>query len=118
MTEGGPLSDPEFSALGKDFVLFCQIASRVPGRKYPKLREKKGLSGLPSIAFLDQTGEVLVRVSSKLRTVKGFAEIGRRAREYVRLRTLSKSGDSPASARFLKMQLEERQVDLATAQKR
>jgi hypothetical protein len=90
----------------------------VKTRKYPDLRSRKGLLGLPSIAFLDAEGTVLVNVPVDRRSVDGFAEVGARAREYVRLRAASARGEVAAQAAFLLMQLEERQVDLADATRR
>lgn len=92
-------------------MLFCHIDSRVAGRKHATLRKDTGLTGLPSLAFLDGEGRVLVRVPTDERTVEGFRRAGARAERFVQLREASATGDLRAAAEFLRMQLEERQLD-------
>lgn len=89
-------------------MLFCHIASELS--KHPKLREEKGLVGLPSLAFLDASGAVLVKVPFDQRTVDGLRAFGARAHRYVELRTATAAGDNGAAAAFLYMQMEERQL--------
>jgi hypothetical protein len=95
--------------------LFCNIA--VPGRADP-LREARQLSGYPSVAWLDGAGDVVMPVPYQDRTVAGFRRSLARAQEYVRLRAASADGDTEATVRFLHMQLQEHQVDHATALRR
>ncbi|MHC4078642.1 MAG: hypothetical protein ACYST0_09425, partial [Planctomycetota bacterium] len=99
-------------------MLFCHIDSKVKGRPHATLRKDKGLMGLPSIAFLDATGQVLIQVPYDARTVDGFRRTGARAQEYVALRKAAAAGDEQATTRFLIMQLEERQVLLVAARTR
>ncbi len=99
-------------------MLFCHIHSTVAGRPHATLRKDKGLLGLPSIAFLDAEGRVLLHVPSDARTVEGFRHTGARAQEYVALRKATADGDDKATTKFLIMQLEERQVLLADARAR
>lgn len=91
-------------------MLFCSIDSAAPDWKYGRLRQDKGLVGLPSLAFLDADGEVLVQVPVRERTVEGFQRTLRRSQEYVRLRAAAAAGDHDAAARFLLMQLEEHRL--------
>ncbi|MBK8976812.1 MAG: hypothetical protein IPM29_12915 [Planctomycetes bacterium] len=96
-------------------MLLCQIESELAG--HPRLREQKGLVGLPSVAFLDAAGTVLVQVPFDHRTVDGFRASGARAHRYVRLRERADT-DPAAAAGFLLMQLEERQLSLDAARAR
>ncbi len=82
------------------------------------MREQKGLRGLPSLAFLDAEGSVLVTVPADERTVAGLLRCGRRAEQYVALRDAVAKGDADATAPFLLLQLEEAQLDLPSATKR
>lgn len=98
-------------------MLFCHIDSKVEGRKHPDLRREKKLQGLPSLAFLDQEGRVLIKVPHRQRTIPGLRKAADRAVEYLRLRTQSAGADAKprAKALFLRMQLQERQLPLAEA---
>lgn len=118
MAESGPLSDEKFAALAEDYVLFCSIDSKVKDWNYGSLRTDKKLQGIPSVVYLDGAGTVLLQVSYKQRSVAGFKASGVRARRYVWLRKATGLGDRKAAARFLRMQLEERQLDLEEAVKR
>ncbi len=81
------------------------------------LREAKKLQGIPSTAFLDPDGVVLIKVRyDRRRSVAGIAKAGERAKRYIELRTKSVSDDKARIAFFI-MQLEERQLDLKTATK-
>lgn len=71
--------------------------------------------GLPSLAFLDAEGNVLVVVPFDARTVQGVLQAGRRAERYVALRAALAAGDDKAKAPFLRLQLEEHQLELAAA---
>lgn len=71
--------------------------------------------GLPSLAFLDAEGNVLVVVPFDARTVQGVLQAGKRAEQYVALRAALAAGDDKAKAPFLRLQLEERQLELAAA---
>lgn len=94
-------------------MLFCYIESELATP--PELRKRKGLTGLPSVAFLDAGGDVLVTVPFDRRTMDGLRAHGARAGRYVELRTAAAAGDLRAGAEFLRMQLEERQLSLAQA---
>lgn len=115
MTESGLLSDDEFAEVARRYVAFCHIDSKVAGNKHPELRTQKKLMGLPSLAFLDAVGTVLVTVPYEQRTVAGVLQCGRRAEEYVRLRAAVAAGDAQSGAPFLRMQLEEGHLELAAA---
>lgn len=104
--------------MGDVCVLFCSIDSTAPDWKHGRLRQEKGLLGLPSIAFLDADGEVLVQVPARERTVEGFLRTLRRSEDYVRLRKAATEGDPDAAARFLLMQLEEHRLKHPEAQTR
>ena len=92
-------------------MLFCSIDHKVPGRPQGALRAELGLVGLPSMAFLDPDGAVLVQVPHDARTVDGLRAAGARATRYVELRA-SAPKDVHAAAAFLRMQFEERQLTL------
>ena len=96
-------------------MLFCHIDAKVAGWKNPDLRNEKKLTGLPSLAFLDADGNVLVTVPFDERTVAGVLQHGRRAEEYVRLRAAVAAGETKAGAPFLLLQLEEGQLELGAA---
>lgn len=98
-------------------MLFCHIRSEVAGRKHPDLRTEKKLTGLPSLAFLDERGVVLLKVPYEQRTIPGLHASAARAREYLRLRAAVAKGEARARPLFLRMQLQERQLDLPTARK-
>ena len=70
---------------------------------------------MPSLAFLDAEGDVLVVVPFDARTVHGVLQAGRRAERYVALRAAVAAGDAKAKAPFLCMQLEEHQLELPAA---
>jgi hypothetical protein len=57
-------------------------------------------------------------VPFKQRTIPGLHKSAERAREYLRLRAASAKDDPKAKALFLRMQLQERQLDLSTALKK
>lgn len=67
------------------------------------------------MAFFDAEGNVLVTVPFDQHTVPGVLQQGVRAEQYVALRAAVAAGDEKAGAPFLLMQLEETQLDLATA---
>jgi hypothetical protein len=115
VTESGLLSDDGFAEVARRYVAFCHIESKVAGSKNQDLRTQKKLMGLPSLAFLDADGVVLVTVPFDERTVAGVLQYGRRAEEYVRLRTAVAAGDADARAPFLRLQLEEGHLELAAA---
>lgn len=98
-------------------MLFCHIDSKVKGLKHPDLRKEKKLTGLPSLAFLDDKGVVLLKVPFQQRTIPGLRKSAARAGEYLRLRAAVAKGDAKARPLFLRMQMQERQLDLPTAQK-
>jgi hypothetical protein len=98
-------------------VLFCHVASDVPDRPYPKLRTDKGLMGQPSVAFLDAAGDVVVAVPGP-HSLERFQRYAERARELAELRRKAAAGDARAQAALLIAQLEERQLDTATAEAR
>jgi hypothetical protein len=101
--------------MGEDYVLFCSIDSKAEGWKHGELRKQKKLTGLPSIAFLDGEGRVLIRLRDRATGWRQFGTFGRKAERYVRLRSAAAKGDKKAKAGFLRMQLNERQLTLATA---
>ncbi|MBK9387083.1 MAG: hypothetical protein IPN34_19890 [Planctomycetes bacterium] len=88
------------------------------GRKHADLREQKKLINMPSLAFLDAEGEVLVKVPFDQRTVASVLDRGRRAEQYVALRAAVAAGDAKAGAPFLLLQLEEGQLELEAAMER
>lgn len=99
-------------------MLFCSI--EVPGdggTREPGLREAKGLVGLPSLAFLDAEGDVLITVPFAERTIDGLRHRHERARDYLRLRAAA-ADDPVAAGRFLRMQLEEGQLGAESAHAR
>lgn len=57
--EAGLLASPEFVEVGKDFVPFVSVMSRVEGEKYPRLLHQLGLATLPTLAFLDPEGNLI-----------------------------------------------------------
>ena len=97
-------------------MLFCHIESELA--TLPKLREKKGLQGLPSMAFLDAAGEVLVKVDYARREVAGLRAAGARAMRYVELRKVVALDRPELGAEFLHLQLEEGQLTHLQAQSR
>jgi len=97
------------------YVAFCHIDAKVAGWKYPDLQTQKKLIGLPSLAFLDAEGNVLVKVPFDARTVQGVLQAGKRAEQYVAWRSAVAAGDVAAKAPFLHLQLEEGQLELAAA---
>lgn len=89
-------------------MLFCHIESELA--KLPKLRDQKGLQGLPSMAFLDAAGNVLVKIPYDQREVAGLRAAGARAKRYVELRTIAAADHPELGAEFLHLQLEEGQL--------
>ncbi len=73
--------------------------------------------GLPSLAFLDADGEVLVQVPAQDRTVESIRRTLARSETWVRLRRAAAEGDAEAAGRFLLMQLEEHRLEFAAATK-
>lgn len=89
----------------------------MPGAKQD-LRTEKALVGFPSVAWIDHDGVVLLKVSVEDRTVAGVRRSLARAKDYVRLRAETAEGEPEATARFLLMQIEERQVEYEEAKQR
>ena len=89
-------------------MLFCHIESELA--KLPKLRDQKGLQGLPSMAFLDAAGNVLVKIAFDQRDVAGLRAAGARAKRYVELRAIIAADHPELGAEFLQLQLEEGQL--------
>lgn len=114
--ERGPLSDPRMKEVAEAYVLYCHVG-QPKAKGIVDHRDRLGLTGLPSVAFLDADAKVLVRVTTDDRSVDGFLATGRRARRYVSLRS-SAATDDEAAAALLVMQMEERQVSLADARRR
>lgn len=85
------------------------------GWKHADLRERKQLVGLPSLAFLDAEGEVLVKVPFDAFTIDGLRGAGRRAERYVALRAAAAAGKVEAEAPLLLLRLEEGQLELPAA---
>lgn len=76
MLESGPLSDPEFAKFAQSVVLFLHNTSFVRGDEaYPKLHREKGLTGFPTVCFMDAVGNVLAKPRHSVKSfVEGYAE--------------------------------------------
>ena len=98
-------------------MLFCSIDSKAKGRKHGALRAQKKLQGIPSIAFLDAEGRVLVKLRDRATVWRQFETLGRLAEHYVRCRDGAAKGNPQHKARFLQLQMAERQLTLAAALK-
>ncbi|MBK8098705.1 MAG: hypothetical protein IPK26_16455 [Planctomycetes bacterium] len=88
----------------------------MPGRKHGELRAQKQLPGLPSLAFLDAEGQVLVKVPFDQFTIEGLDASSRRAQRYVDLRADVAAGKADPAAPLLLLRLEEGQLELPAAQ--
>jgi hypothetical protein len=54
-------------------VLFCHVTTHVQGDKYDGLLREKGGTGFPTLAFMDEAGEVLAKQPGAERTVPAFS---------------------------------------------
>ena len=118
MTESGPLADAGFATFAKDLVLFCHPESEAKAAKHQGLAKRKGVTGLPGIAFLDAAGEVIVQVPPAVHSLARFEHYAQRARQFLQLRAAAAAGDPRAAAALLIAQVEERQLDHAAATRR
>src|SRR5688572_18183838 len=98
MLESGPLSDPEFPAFASSVVLFLHNQSARPketqlsDEKHPNLWAEKGLTGWPTVCFMDAEGNILARPP---RSVAGFRETQPQVQKVVTLRA---KGDKATAA--------------------
>ena len=64
--------------IAEDFVLFCSIDSKAKSWKNGDLRQQKKLTGLPSLAFLDAEGAVLIKINGRATGRRQFEATGQR----------------------------------------
>ncbi len=115
MTESGPLADAGFAAFARDLVLFCHPESEAKAAKHQGLARRKGVTGLPGIAFFDTAGDVIVQVPPAVHSLARFEHYAQRARQILQLRATAATGEPRAAVALLIAQVEERQLDHGAA---
>lgn len=100
----------------KDYVLYCNITTRIPGHPHDDLLSEKGGMGFPYIVFMDSEGNVVVKHESD-RSAAGFSATGTRVKEYVALRDRAAEGDPAARVEFFIVRLELDHFTFEQAQK-
>ena len=98
--EGGALLTDAFVEFSKDYVLYCNIMSRVPGDKHQNLLMEKGGMGFPYLVFLDAEGNVLAKHEGA-RDADGFRETGKKVRAFLELRKKAETGGPGAKLDYL-----------------
>ncbi|MCA8964838.1 MAG: hypothetical protein KDC48_08120 [Planctomycetes bacterium] len=99
-------------------MLFCHPESEAKAARHRGLAKEKGVSGLPGIAFFDESGEVILQIPPSEHSLAQFAQYERRARQLLAWREAAQRGDPRAAAELLIAQLEERQLPREAAEKR
>lgn len=99
-------------------MLFCHPESEASTAKHKGLAKTLGVAGLPGIAFLTQDGSVVVQIPASEHSVAQFERYAARARQLLDWRAAADRGDARAAVSLLVAQIEERQLDLAAAEKR
>lgn len=85
--EGGPLSDPAFTAFAASVVLFVHNTATPPGQpvladeKHPLLMREKGFNGFPTLCFMDADGSVIGKPGRSLRAFTEMLSLTRRLLE-------------------------------------
>ncbi|HEX5052063.1 MAG TPA: hypothetical protein VFZ65_09845 [Planctomycetota bacterium] len=97
-------------------MLFCHPESDATAAKHKGLGKQLGVVGLPGIAFLTATGEVVVQIPASEHSVAQFERYAARAHQLLAWRAAAAGGDGRAAAALLIAQLEERQLDRAAAE--
>ena len=72
MLESRGLADPGFAQLGGQVVFYAHNTSHVPGEVHAKLPAELGITGYPSIVFLDAAGECVRKFRLELRRRRGW----------------------------------------------
>ncbi|HLQ38495.1 MAG TPA: thioredoxin family protein [Planctomycetota bacterium] len=120
--EAGALADVAFGDFAKKIVLFVHNTSKCDGDKYPSLLTDKGLSGFPSVCFLDAQGEVIVQGNSSSiagfdSTVAGFESTLAKVGNYLQLK--AKAASDPAlQKQLLFAELDLERLDAAALRQR
>ena len=115
--EGGLLSETDFAKqFGNKVVLFCHVTSRIPDRKYDGLLRKFGGTGFPTVFFLDESGELLVKHAGE-RTIAGFSGTLSSVEAYSKAKKRVAAGEESAAADllFAEMQLGKIRLEAAKA---
>ena len=103
--ESSVLADARFAEFASSVVLFLHVTSHVEGEPYPTLLTDKGFTGFPSLCFLDQDGNVVVKQVE--RSVAGFEATAARIATLRGLEAqLKKGGGIAAERRVFLAQLE------------
>lgn len=114
--EGGALLTDAFVEFSKEYVLYCNIMSRVPGDKHQDLLMEKGGQGFPYLVFLDADGNVLARHEGA-RDVEGFRQTGQKVRDFLELRRKAEAGGPEAKIDYLIARLDLGHVKAADAER-
>ena len=69
-------------------VLYCNIMTLIPGRKYDRLLSKKGGRGFPYLVYMDSEGNVIGHPAG--RSVKAFEAGAKKAQHYLDLKNKAK----------------------------
>jgi hypothetical protein len=114
--EGGALLTDAFVEFSKEYVLYCNIMSRVPGDKHQNLLMEKGGQGFPYIVFLDAEGNVLAKHEGA-RDADGFRETGRKVQAFLEVRRKAETGGAEAKLDYLIARLDLGHVKVADAER-
>jgi hypothetical protein len=94
------LSQKEFYDWAKDYVLFCHVTTRIPGRKHDGMLRDVGGTGFPTLAILTADGALLARHEGA-RTVEGVDKTAEAAKAFAAVRAKAAAGDEEAKLAVL-----------------
>jgi hypothetical protein len=112
------LSKDQFPTFASKVVPFLHLTTRIPGRKNDDLfHQKNRFGGFPTLAFMDEEGEIILTLHPSQRSLEGFEEAFAKASRYVDLRR--NAGKDPKASKdflFLRMEMKELSFSEAWAQ--
>lgn len=114
--ESGPLSQPDFAALGKKAVLFCHVTTQIDGRPDDDLMRQKEFRGFPSLAIMDAEGEVVKRDVG--RTVEAMSSAIDAVQSYTTLKAKVDAGAKDLAAKLFVAEVRLGKIDVDEAKAR
>ncbi len=109
------LSTEEFKAFSTEYVMFCHITTRIPGRADEDLLQKKGGTGFPYLVALDAHGDVIAK--AKDRSVAGFRAMMESGAKFVAIQAKPEAERTLDDRVFVFLHdIEMEELDLAAAQ--
>jgi hypothetical protein len=97
--ESRALSASNFPAFAETVVPYLNVASHLDGVPYDNLLQEKGFGGYPSLAFMDEDGNVIGKPSD--RTVSAFSDSRDALMVIDAVRAKAEAGDQKAQVKLL-----------------